>query len=125
MEGNYQAGDQLPPEDVLAREWNVSRATLRQAVSQLVTAGLVRREQGRGTFVTGLQAEPLSLTFHGSLDDLIAGTHVTKMSAVRVDRRQALPAQVAERLDLIDGTGTIVRRVRVGPNGRPFGTLVN
>ena len=124
-DGDYAPGEQLPPEDVLAREWEVSRATLRQAVGLLVAAGSVRREQGRGTFVIGSQPEPLSLTFHSSLEDLIASSRVTKLSSVRVDRRQTVPAQVANRLELPTGIGTIVRRVRVGADGRPFGTLIN
>lgn len=124
-DGVYSPGERLPPEDALAEEWNVSRATLRQAVAQLVSSGLVRREQGRGTFVVGATPESYTLTFQGSLDDLIASTHVTRMGAVRVERRQRLPQPVAERLDLADGVGTIVRRVRVGTDGTPFGTLVN
>jgi GntR family transcriptional regulator len=124
-DGFYAPGEQLPPEDSLAGEWDVSRATLRQAVGLLVAGGLVRREQGRGTFVIGSRPEPLSLTFRGSLEDLIESTRVTKMSSVRVDRRQTLPAHIAVRLHLPSEQGTIVRRVRVGADGRPFGTLVN
>lgn len=124
-DGFYAPGEQLPPEDALAREWDVSRATLRQAVGQLVAGGFVRREQGRGTFVIGSQPEPLWLTFRGSLEDLIASTRITKMSSVRVDRRQMLPVHIAARLHLSSATGTVVRRVRVAPDGRPFGTLVN
>ena len=40
-DGDYAPGEQLPPEDVLAREWEVSRATLRQAVGLLVTCLVV------------------------------------------------------------------------------------
>lgn len=43
--------DPLPSEPELAREHGVSRMTARAAVTNLVTAGLVYRSPGRGTFV--------------------------------------------------------------------------
>ncbi len=41
----------LPPQRELAKELDVSRATLREALSILATIGLVSIEPGRGTFV--------------------------------------------------------------------------
>ncbi|MEM8838194.1 MAG: phosphonate metabolism transcriptional regulator PhnF [Pseudomonadota bacterium] len=41
----------LPPEPVLAEQFQVNRLTLRSAVKALVDEGILRREQGRGTFV--------------------------------------------------------------------------
>lgn len=46
-----EIGSMLPPERELAAELNVARMTVRRAMDDLVTAGLVKREQGRGTFV--------------------------------------------------------------------------
>jgi GntR family transcriptional regulator len=45
-------GDALPSEPEMAREYAVSRATLRAAIDVLAQDGLVQRVQGRGTFVT-------------------------------------------------------------------------
>ena len=50
----YVAGDQLPNEDELAARFEVSRATIREAVRGLVEAGYLVRRHGRGTFVTAL-----------------------------------------------------------------------
>jgi GntR family transcriptional regulator, arabinose operon transcriptional repressor len=44
-------GQTLPTEPELARKYSVTRVTLRKAVDMLVTEGLVKRQQGRGTFV--------------------------------------------------------------------------
>jgi GntR family transcriptional regulator len=44
-------GDALPTEAELCARFDVSRMTVRQAVQQLSTAGLVDRQRGRGTFV--------------------------------------------------------------------------
>jgi len=46
-------GEQLPTEDDLAARFRVSRQTIRQAVGNLVTSGVLSREQGRGTFYRG------------------------------------------------------------------------
>ena len=45
-----EPNEQLPPEVELCRQYNVSRITLRHAVDNLITEGLLIREQGRGTF---------------------------------------------------------------------------
>lgn len=44
-------GQTLPTEPELARQYAVTRVTLRKAVDLLVVEGLIKRQQGRGTFV--------------------------------------------------------------------------
>jgi GntR family phosphonate transport system transcriptional regulator len=47
----YGPGEQLPPEPELAAKFSVNRHTIRRAMGELEQNGLVRIEQGRGTFV--------------------------------------------------------------------------
>jgi GntR family phosphonate transport system transcriptional regulator len=49
--GTPPPGEQLPKEAVLAARFQVNRHTLRRAMAALQEEGLVRVEQGRGTFV--------------------------------------------------------------------------
>ncbi len=49
--GEYSVGSQLPPQNELAKQFNVSLLTIRQALSLLEEEGLISREQGRGTFI--------------------------------------------------------------------------
>lgn len=49
--GVHQPGSRLPPELELGERFAVNRHTVRRAVSSLAQRGLLRVEQGRGTFV--------------------------------------------------------------------------
>ncbi|UVC15183.1 phosphonate metabolism transcriptional regulator PhnF [Mesorhizobium onobrychidis] len=49
--GRYPPGTKLPTEPELIAQFGVGRHTLRQAMAMLEANGLVRIEQGRGTFV--------------------------------------------------------------------------
>lgn len=49
--GHYAAGEQLPSERELVETYDVSRPTIRDAIAQLRTEGLVTSEHGRGVFV--------------------------------------------------------------------------
>ncbi len=48
--GRVAAGSALPPEQVLAKRFGVSRMTMRQANDVLEREGLIERQRGRGTF---------------------------------------------------------------------------
>jgi GntR family transcriptional regulator len=49
--GRYPPGSILPSELEVCREFGVSRVTSRRAMAELEAAGVVFRQQGRGTFV--------------------------------------------------------------------------
>ena len=49
--GAYAPGDRMPTEADLARRFAVNRHTVRRAIADLQEQGMLRVEQGRGTFV--------------------------------------------------------------------------
>lgn len=51
--GIYKPGEYIPTEAELQERFNVSRATIRQAVAELVYSGLVERLRSKGTIVLG------------------------------------------------------------------------
>ncbi len=53
QQGVYKVGDKLPTETQLSERFQVNRHTVRRAISTLKSEGLLRVDQGRGTFVAG------------------------------------------------------------------------
>lgn len=60
----WETGTRIPPEAELAKEYNVSRVTMRQALAELVKDGILNRQRGSGTFVN---QRPLPLVHDLSL----------------------------------------------------------
>jgi len=52
-------GDRLPAERVLAQQLGISRPALREGISRLVDAGLLRARQGAGTYVADVDPQEL------------------------------------------------------------------
>ena len=60
--GPLRAGDKLPTEAAIMREFGVSRTVVREALSKLQAAGMVRPQRGVGSFVVGAsRAKPFYL----------------------------------------------------------------
>jgi GntR family transcriptional regulator len=111
--GQIAPGDQLPPEAALEERFGVSRITVRGAVRDLVSEGLVEIRRGRGTFVTSPKVTQELTSLTGFVEDMrAAGRHA---SAELVDQ-STVPADriVAERLRQDVGTNVVrIRRIRL------------
>lgn len=62
MDGVYAAGEQLPSEFDLGATFGVSRTTVRRAIANLISQGLVLPQQGRGVFVKAQHKIKFSLS---------------------------------------------------------------
>ena len=88
----FKEKERFPSEAELGKQFNVSRITVRQALSELQKAGLVYRERGKGTFVTegaGLKRPVLK----GSIEDLIAAAQGTRIKVLSY-KEVATPQEV-------------------------------
>lgn len=67
--GEYAAGDKIPSETELARQFDVSRLTVNTAVKELANSGIVERVQGKGTFVRFVPGQSFSspMAFSGGI----------------------------------------------------------
>lgn len=76
ISGEWPDGAQIPPEDELCRIYDVSKVTVREAIHELVREGYLRRQQGKGTFVTYSIAHP-GILVRTRLLDAMHGEEVT------------------------------------------------
>ncbi|WP_261815927.1 pyruvate dehydrogenase complex transcriptional repressor PdhR [Vibrio gallicus] len=60
LDGILSPGQQLPPERELAKQFDVSRPSVREAIQRLEAKGLLTRRQGGGTFVNEQLSSNLS-----------------------------------------------------------------
>jgi len=68
-DGKWAISALIPSETELCKKYGVSRGTVRQAIIELMRDGLVRRKQGRGTFVAKLGIiQPVSRFYSFSQD---------------------------------------------------------
>jgi GntR family transcriptional regulator len=65
----FSPDHRLPPEDVLAREYDVSRETLRRALDALLESRLITKQRGIGNFVSRAIGPRKQVTLVGRLDD--------------------------------------------------------
>jgi len=111
--GKWQVDQKIPSEAELCEAFNVSRTVVRQALSELVSKGLLYRQKGKGTFVAKPKInESLVQNLTGFYEDMVARglTPVTQ-----VLRQQTSPAnkKVAEKLGVPEGTPVIeIERLR-------------
>lgn len=62
--GELKKGDKLPNERELAAQLNVSRVSLREALSSLAVAGIVEPRQGAGTYIGGFDSAKIAQTVY-------------------------------------------------------------
>ena len=111
-DGRLKPGDRIDTETELAERLGLGRPTVRQAVQELVSKGLLVRRRGVGTQVVDAQfSRPLELT--SLFDDLAAADH---RPTTRVLDLRAVPADgmTAAALRLPPGTEvTYLERLRL------------
>jgi DNA-binding GntR family transcriptional regulator len=61
--GALREGDRLPSEEQLAAGLRVSVGTVQKALTRLVHSGLISRQHGRGTFVSGSRVGPSDVNY--------------------------------------------------------------
>lgn len=118
--GEWNPGDQIPTEDELCERYQVSRITVKRAISALVGEGLLYRRQGKGTFVLAPKIEqgPVRLTsFSEQMRQrgLRPGGVLLKQQVVLATKK------IAERLGVEVGTPAIqLERLRLADD-QPMG----
>lgn len=117
--GRHEPGDRLPTEAALAARFQVNRHTLRRAMSALQEEGLVRIEQGRGTFV---QEDVIDypLARRTRFSEVIIGAHREPHSQILRTAEQPAGGDAAEALLVTDGEPLLVIETLHLADGRPL-----
>ncbi|MBJ3774852.1 GntR family transcriptional regulator [Acuticoccus mangrovi] len=123
LEGAFPLDRPMPPEHELARQFNVSRITIRRAFDRLEAEELVSRHQGRGTFARKAAAnQPLRSQIKGIFENMMEMGLKTSVRLVEFAYIKASPA-VAEELQVAVGD-VVQKAVRVRSHqGTPVSVL--
>ncbi len=117
--GEIEPGAQIPSEGELCRRYDVSHATVKQALGNLVNQQLLYRVRGKGTFV----AEPRVQKGPRKLQSFTEEMHALGyLVSSRVLEASVVPANtvIAGKLRMNEGeSATLVRRLRLASD-RPI-----
>ena len=117
--GRLHPGDQVPTEPQLMATFGVSRTTVRRALRDLETMGLIDRQPGRGSFVSEPKVEPKLDRLTGFVEDMEAlGLHASAL--VELIESGPADAEVSQQLQVAPGETVVhIERVRLA-NGTPI-----
>jgi GntR family transcriptional regulator len=97
--GEFKPDNQFPTEEQLCQKYSVSRGTVGRAIKILVDEGWLRREQGRGTFVTRPVLSPAFFRLANFSEDM---------------RQRGLePSTRLLNLEVIPASGEIAARLQI------------
>ncbi|MFC1537829.1 GntR family transcriptional regulator [Candidatus Latescibacterota bacterium] len=126
LSDQYAVDDRLPTEPALAKELGVSRATLREALNQLESDGLIYRVHGIGTFIKSKTPSiTLNLTIERSITKMLNSLGLNPgTSAMKVASELVFPDDV-ERMNVPAGSNVVrIERIRTA-NGQPVAYTID
>lgn len=108
--GELKTNDHLPPERQLTEEFNVSRATLREALSAMEVVGIIETRPGAGRCVTDLDIVPFVqliarlLLINASVEnELLELRELLEKEAIRlIIARVSSPDELTQLYDQVD-----------------------
>jgi GntR family transcriptional repressor for pyruvate dehydrogenase complex len=105
--GELRPGDQLPPERALAEQFQVSRASVREALRTLELLGVVETRAGGGTFVRQVAPDDLVRPLHSliarghSVPDVIEFRGLIEPALAALAAGRITDAQIAELREIL------------------------
>ena len=103
--GRIAPGAALPPEQILAKQFGVSRMTMRQANDVLEREGLIERQRGRGTFAVQ--------------NRLVKQEQETRSFSEEIRRRGGVPSSRLVSFKTIEAPAAIAAHFDIAP-GAPM-----
>jgi GntR family transcriptional regulator len=118
-DGGLEPGDRFPSETAIRNRYQVSRATVRQALADLEATGVIRKVQGLGSFVAvpKIRHVPLLTSF----TELARSQGFSPSHRVLSSSLEDVPAGTADEVGLAEGTRCRHLRRLFLADGSPVG----
>ena len=115
--GSYKTDDSIPTEEELIAHFNVSRTTVRQAVTELVQEGRLYRVKSKGTFVAQNKIDSGFISRLESFNDQITRLGKVPSTQVLDFRLGSAPRNVAQALQIETNAPIVfLQRLRFADN---------
>ncbi|MFC5584739.1 phosphonate metabolism transcriptional regulator PhnF [Nitratireductor kimnyeongensis] len=118
-EGVLGSDGRMPPEMALAARFGVNRHTVRTAIAALVQEGVLRAEQGRGTFVEGRKRLAYPIRNRTRFSEGLAGQSRGLRAELLDHAIEKASSEVSRALALAPGAAVIRLETRSLVDGRP------
>ncbi len=99
--GKWKAGEKIPSENELLKQYEVSRNTVKKALDNLVQAGMLKRIQGKGTFVSKPKLEQ-SLTGFYSFSKVLEEKGLEPKDVLIELNERKVKASIAKHLGIAE-----------------------
>ncbi|MDK2986264.1 MAG: GntR family transcriptional regulator [Clostridia bacterium] len=119
LEGKLKPGESLPPENEIAETFEISRMTVRRAISELINAGLVYAQKGKGTFVAEPKLNKVTFElgdFHEEITKkgMKPGSKLLEVKIVKSDKI------LSQKLEIPLGTNCLYFSMVLSADGEPL-----
>lgn len=117
--GQFDGTGRLPPETALAERFGVNRHTVRSAIALLVQEGVLRTEQGRGTFLETRPRLTYPIGTRTRFSEGLAGQAKERRGILVAHSTEPAGAAAAEALGVAEGALLVRLDTRSEADGRP------
>ena len=118
--GNLGSDGKLPPELALSERFGVNRHTVRAAIAALVQEGVLRAEQGRGTFIEARKKLSYPIAKRTRFSTGLEGQVRERKSTLLAHAVEPATERVAEALSLTPGVLILRMELLSEVDGRPL-----
>lgn len=120
---HYKDGDMIPTENEISEEFQISRTTVRQAITELVQEGWLYRVKSKGTFVTHPKIKQDFLRKLESFKDQMERLGMKPSTQLIELRREKADEEVAKALNIAEGDEVIYLFRKRFADGEPIVTI--
>lgn len=96
----YKSGELLPSEHTLANTYDVSRETIRKALSLLLESGYIQKKQGKGSIVLDVKRFDFPVSGLTSYKELQHAQNISSQTLLIKNEKRTIPHRIADFLDI-------------------------